>query len=141
LDDKDIASEIKQYSTLAMKVGKILWTAPNKIRFKCFIFRVQDINPMGLNPLFIPFLASITIADIQSHMDQLDNFVAKSDQCVTAMKVTPLKHEIKWNGWKSRFIDLLKGIPGIKKVPLIYVLCANPTPTPSHLMVNMTYIN
>jgi hypothetical protein len=140
MEETDITSEVKRCAALAVAQGRILWTAPNKIKVKCFVFWVQDLYRKGLDPRMYAFLGDTTIPAIQSKMEQLQSFVSKSDQHVTAVKVQPLKQESEWYDWKPRFMSLLKGIPGIKKVPLSYVLRPNPTPLPLPLTDNMTYV-
>ena len=64
LDEKDIANEVKRYAALTQPAGKILWTATNRMRVKCFMFWVQDIDRRGLQQTLIPFLENTTTVDI-----------------------------------------------------------------------------
>ena len=140
LDEKDIANEVKRYAALTQPAGKILWTATNRMRVKCFMFWVQDIDRRGLQPTLIPFLENTTTVDILSQHNQLEHFIKRSDQYVSTVKVTPLKQESEWYNWKPQFTHLLKGIPGIKNVPLSYVIRTNPTPQPIPNANQLTYI-
>lgn len=140
LDYKDIASEVKRYAALTQAAGRILWTAPNKNRIKCFIFWVQDTKRKGLQPQFIPFLVHHTVADIQNQITQLEHFTKRADQHVSTINVAKLKQENEWYNWKPQFTTLLKGMPGISSVPLSYVLRTNPTPALQQTVNHLTYI-
>jgi hypothetical protein len=140
LDEKAIASEIKRYAALPQAAGRILWTAPNRNRIKCFIFWVQDMKRKGILPDTVPFLGHHTVADIQNQTTQLDHFIKRSDQHVSTINVAKLKQENEWYNWKPQFTTLLKGMPGISSVPLSYVLRANPTPALQQTVNHLTYI-
>ena len=140
LDEKDIANEVKRYATLSQAAGRILWTATNRMRVKCFLFWVQDFDRKGLQPTLMPFLETTTTAEILSQHNQLEHFVNRSDQYVSTVKVTPLKQESEWYNWKPQFTHLLKGIPGINKVPLSYVIRTNSVSELIQNTTHMTYI-
>ena len=140
LDDTDIISEAKRYASLTQAAGKINWTVPQKNKVKALIFWVQDLNRKGLQPTLLPFLTVETSADILSHKAQLEHFTKKADQHISAVKVPPLKHENEWYNWKPQFTNLLKGIPGLQKVPLSYVIRQNPTPEPVQHTQHLPYL-
>jgi hypothetical protein len=141
LEDKDIASEVKRYASLTQAAGKISWTVPQKNKVKAFIFWVQDLHRKGLQPSLLPFLTAGESSDeILSRKAQLDHFIKKADQHISTVKVPPLKHENEWYNWKPQFTNLLKGIPGLQKVPLSYVIRPNPTPEPIHYTLHLPYL-
>jgi hypothetical protein len=140
LDDADVASEAKRFSTFTQAAGKISWTVPQKNKVKAFIFWVQDLHRKGLQPTLLPFLTQETSAEILNRKIQLDHFTTKADQHISTVKVPPLKHENEWYNWKPQFTNLLKGIPGLQKVPLSYVIRPNPTPEPIQHTLHLPYL-
>jgi hypothetical protein len=141
LEDKDIASEVKRYASLTQATGKINWTVPQKNKVKAFIFWVQDLDRKGLQPSLLPFLADERSDEILSRKAQLEHFIKKSDQHISTVKVPPLKHENEWYNWKPQFTNLLKGIPGLHKVPLSYVIRPNPTPEQIQYTLHLPYLD
>ena len=140
LDNTDVISEGKHYASLTQAAGKINWTIMQKNKVKALIFWFQDLNRTGLQPTLLPFLTVETSADILSHKARLEHFTKKADQHISAVKVPPLKHENEWHHWKPQFTNLLKGIPGLQRVPLSYVIRPNPSPEPVKHTQHLPYL-
>ena len=141
MKEEDITSEVKRYAALTQANGKISWTVPQKNKIKAFIFWVQDLHRKGLQPSLLQFLQQETSEEILSHKVQLEHFIKAADQHISAVKVPPLKHANEWYNWKPQFTNLLKGIPGLNKVPLSYVLRPNLTPEPIQYTLHLTYLD
>lgn len=123
----DFDSECKTYSGLTINQGQIRLTPGTKRNIKALIQWSRDKIIIGVDPssMLFPVVQAMTyIRRYKMHQQ----FISKSKTISDAAKPAKFSSDSKWIDWYPSFLNFLRSIPGVRGVPLSYVVRDNAEP-------------
>ena len=115
----------KTYAQLTLAEGRLRLRPATKSNICTLTQWIRDQLCTNVNPAFLNFLVAqkqTLIIKFHTHKQWLDN---SSGMLKTAMP-KQFKDDIKWEDWKTTFVNFLRTQPGRNGVPLSYVIRDSP---------------
>ena len=133
LNKKDISDLAESYGKRTVADGKFIFGLQRTKRLKAMIHWVQDFERVSEAPTTAglvqnSFREQLVTAANRAEIRKIE---AASSASVSS-KASPgkLKDKRKWNNWVVGLENMFSSIPGVRGVPLIYVIRDNENPEP-----------
>ena len=133
LNEKDIGNLAESYVKRTVADGRFIFGLQRTKRLKAMIHWIQDFQRVsdvpttgGLNQA--TFREELIVAANRADIRKIE--AASASSISSEASPGKLKDERKWNNWVVGLENMLSSIPGVRGVPLTYVIRSNVNPDP-----------